>query len=364
MFKNGKSTDIAYKGDIVEILAAQKVSKGAEVLKTSDYQQLKQIQNLIKEKNRKVNISMCLVAKLNSKITLNMSDGNHEIEVFSDYVVEESKSLPTTKEDIMKQLTKLGNTIYSISNIKIDLEPNLFIPVKVLNDLRRNAVEELNQKRLYKLPIKVDNYSRMVPNFPLEKSKSILINCLDEYKKIKDKDFSLIYLDESLYNSIDDNRKVLKLARVLEKHNEHDNDLLVGELGSVNKYKNVITDFSLNVVNSYSVALLHSLGVRKVTLSYELNDYQIQKIIQSYRERYNANPNLELIVGGRIEAMIMKYRLLSNYGVDGVAYLQDKYKNKFKVEEKNKLTYIYHFEERNLADYDKYYDMGINWLRF
>lgn len=364
MFKNGKPTDIAYKGDIVEILIAQKVSKGAEVLKTSDYQQLNQIQNLIKEKNRKVNISICLVAKLNSKIVLNISDGNHKIEVFSDYVVEESKSMPTTKEDIIKQLTKLGNTIYSISNIKIDLEPNLFIPVKVLNDLRRNAVEELDSKRLYKLPCEVGDYKRLVPNFEVKNAKSILVNSLEEYQNIKNDNFEDIYLEEDLYKQIDDDRKVLKIARVLEKHNEYDNDLLVGELGSVNKYKNVITDFSLNVVNSYSVALLHSLGARKVTLSYELNDYQIEKIIQSYRERYNANPNLELIVGGRIEAMISKYRLLSNYGVDGVAYLQDKYNNKFEVEEKNKLTYIYHFEERNLTDYDKYYDIGINWLRF
>ena len=29
---------------------------------------------------------------------------------------------------------------------------------------------------------------------------------------------------------------------------------------------------SLNVTNSYTVAFLHSLGIKRVTLSYELND--------------------------------------------------------------------------------------------
>ena len=41
------------------------------------------------------------------------------------------------------------------------------------------------------------------------------------------------------------------------------------------------TDFSLNVVNSYTVAFLHSLGVRKITLSYELSDKQIKDIQSS-----------------------------------------------------------------------------------
>ena len=171
-------------------------------------------------------------------------------------------------------------------------------------------------------------------------------------------------MEENLYNIIDDDRKVLKLPRILEHHQEHNEKLLVGELGSIHKYKNVISDFSLNIVNSYAVAFLHSLGVERVTLSYELNDYQIEKLINNYKERYNTHPNLELIVAGKIEAMIMKYKLLSNYKLKDKAIIQDRYNNKFEVKEKNNLTYIYHFETLNKKCYQKYFNLGINYIRF
>ena len=364
MFKKGKSVEEAYKGDIVEISSTKRVSKGAAVLKTSDYNQLKNIQKIIKDKQRKVNISMYLEARLSSNLKLVINDGINEVELFSDYLVQESQNMPTTKDDITKQLSKLGNTIYSIKELELSLDNNIFIPVKILNDLRREAVEKLNSKRMYKLPIEFGVYERLVPNFSCDKFKSVFVHSYEEYKQIKNKQFDFIYMNEDLYTSVDEPKKILKISRVLEKHKDYDINLLVGELGSVNKYNNIITDFSLNVVNSYSVAFLHSLGVNKVTLSYELNDYQIEKIIQSYHERYNAHPNLELIVGGKIEAMIMKYKLLSNYKLDNSAYLKDKYNNKFFVEEKDNLTYIYHFEDRKVKDYDKYYEMGINWLRF
>ena len=364
MFKNGKQVEEAYKGDTVEIISAQKVSIGAEVLKTSDSQQLKSIQNMINAKNRKVPISILLESKLNSNLKLILTDGVNKVDVVSDYIVQESKKIPTTKEDLIKQISKLGNTVYSIKELNIDFDSNIFVPVKILNDLRRQGVEELNCKRLYKLPIEKAEYKRLVPNFDQGRYKSILLNNIKEYEKIKTKKYDLIYVCEDLYNLLDESNKILKIPRVIEKHKEYAETLLVGELGSVNKYKNVITDFSLNVVNSYSVAFLHSLGVNKVTLSYELNDYQIEKIIQSYHDRYNSHPNLELIVGGKIEAMIMKYKLLNNYSSDSQVQLKDKYNNKFLIEEKQGLTYIYHFEDRKLEDYDKYYELGINWLRF
>ena len=63
-----------------------------------------------------------------------------------------------------------------------------------------------------------------------------------------------------------------KMRRKLKEYlKDYNQKLLVGELGSVYKYKNVDTDFSLNITNSYSVAFLHSIGVNKITLSHELN---------------------------------------------------------------------------------------------
>lgn len=364
IYKNGKSVEQAKIGDIVDIATTKKVLPHSEVLKTSDYLQLKSIQNIIKEKRRKVLVDVDIAIKKGTNINLSITDGINDVRISSDYVVEESKNAAVTKETITTQLSRLGNTVFQINKLNIILDDNVFVPTKVLNDLRRDAISKLVQLRDYQLNITTGEYHRTVKNYENSQQKSILINSINQYENIKNENYDVIYMEEDLYNEIEDNRKVLKIPRVLEHHKDYEQKLLVGELGSVNKYRDIVTDFSLNIVNSYSVAFLHSLGVNKVTLSYELNNHQIEKIVKAYECRYNAHPNLEVIVSGRIEAMIMKYKLLSHYQLGNQALLEDKYKNKFTVEEKNNLTYIYHYENLKRDDYLSLYDIGINWLRF
>ena len=136
---------------------------------------------------------------------------------------------------------------------------------------------------------------------------------------------------------------------------------MVGEIGAFNKLKNVDTDFSLNVVNSYTVAFLHSLGARKITLSYELNDKQIRDIIDNYHNRYEKHPNIELIISGHEEVMISKFSLNKYYNNDKIC-LRDMFGNGYKVVTKNNLMYIYNYKKRDCHNI-RYYDMGINSLR-
>ena len=46
-------------------------------------------------------------------------------------------------EDVDKQLKKTGNTLFNFKNLDILLDDNLFIPVKVLNEIRRESLEKL-----------------------------------------------------------------------------------------------------------------------------------------------------------------------------------------------------------------------------
>ena len=125
-----------------------------------------------------------------------------------------------------------------------------------------------------------------------------------------------------------------------------------------------MTDFSLNVVNSYSVALLHSLGAKRITLSYELNDSQIDDLITNYVKRYNKHPNLELIVYAHEEAMISKFNLNDYFNVKGKSYLRDRFNNLYPIIIKNNLMHIYNYKYRYYEDYNKYFNKGINSIRF
>lgn len=55
---------------------------------------------------------------------------------------------PLSVADIEKQLRKTGNTDFEFESIDIDLRGDLFLPLQVLNDLRRNALDQLKEKMI------------------------------------------------------------------------------------------------------------------------------------------------------------------------------------------------------------------------
>lgn len=52
---------------------------------------------------------------------------------------------PTSRETLEKQLSKLGDTVFTLGNITADIDDGLFIPAGKLNELRRLAVEKLTE---------------------------------------------------------------------------------------------------------------------------------------------------------------------------------------------------------------------------
>ena len=348
MYKKDSIINKGFKNDIVTIPIKDKVNINSLIVKTTDIEQLNSINDLISTM-KKIPINMDIYIKENETIKLIISDNKNIIEVYSDSIVEKAINSPTSSDDIIKQMSKLGNTIYLLNNINIDYDNNLFIPIKVLNDLRRKGIDLLNQKRLIKKEFIKKKYSIDIPDFSVVNKKCILINDINDYE-----DCDLVYTENlDVLNKIDN--CVLKLDRVLEYLPDYSEKLLVGELGSIYKYKNVDTDFSLNVTNSYTVAFLHSLGVDKITLSYELNDKQIKNLIESYHNRYHKHPNLELIISGYEEVMVSKYKLEDN------SYLVDRFNNKYRIKIKNNFMHIYNYKKRNM--FNDYYKMGINYIR-
>lgn len=364
MYKNGEKVTTSLKGDIVKIPFNKRIKENSLVLLTTDNKQLNDIANEISLCKRKVKIKMKAYLYVDEPIKLYVSDGINEIELKSEYLIEKSKTMPLSKNKIEEQLSKTGDTIYYLEDLEVYMDCEIFIPIKIINDLRRKILDLLNSKRMYKIDSIQCEYMREVKDYRQERKKSINVESLEKYKEIKELDYDEIYLEMNLYNNIEDDRKVLKIPRVIEKHSDYKGKLLIGELGST-KYNNNVSDFSFNVVNSYSVAFLHSIGVERITLSYELNYFQIKKIIENYIKRYKKRPNLEVIVSGKIEAMVMKYNLFEHYKIKSTdAKIIDKYNNEYSLKRKNGITYLYHYKETSLNNPEKYYNLGINYLRY
>lgn len=365
LFINRKRVTNAKAGDIISIPCKKKVKINSKVLKTTDHEVIKKIDYEINNLHRKVFIDGILDIRVSENPTLRITDGINKIEVKGNIIVEHAQKVPTDVNRIKEQLYKTGNTIYEFKNLDINSDKDIFIPIKEINEMRRKALEELKLKRIFRDKKRVLEYNDSIDvDFEKHIGKTVYIKSKEQYNKIKKFNFDYIFMDEDLFNTIDDDRKVLKIPRVINKYKDYDKLLLVGELGSVYNYKNKFTDFSLNVVNSYSVRLLHSMNVSMITLSYELELYQIEEIISSYKKRYNKNPNLEVIVYAKEEVMISKFNILDYYKIGDSGYLKDRYNNLYRVISKDNLMYIYNYKARKITNYKSLYDIGVNSIRY
>jgi len=339
--------------NILTIKVNKDIPMNSLVYRTYSYKIDKEVENIISTKERKVLIKFILNLKENKPLELIVSDYQNEISLTSD-IPSISLNHEITKEVIKEKLEKVNNTIYKINELEINLDNKLFIPISKINNIKREILDLLTKKRIstYQKDFKELDYLKEIPDY---KKNNIYTIYTNNKNNISDK-YNIVYSD-NLDNTI------IKIPKVIDNYNNYDinKEYLVGEIGSLNKLKNIITDYSFNVTNSYTVALLHSLGVKRVTLSIELIDSDIKDLIDNYRNRYHKNPNLELIIKNKIEVMVIKNNLFK-YGK--VYYLRDRFNNKYRVIKKNNYFYIYDYKYSIRENNDNYYfNMGINYLR-
>lgn len=360
ILKNKKTVLFSTKGDVVTIKMDERIKVGDVVVKTTDFNQLKELENKISVINKKVKINGVIKLKIGQKIYLKLSDGVNTVEVF-DFIVEAAKNAPLTDDQIRKQIGKLGTTPFILDRLEIIKDNNIFINNKKLNEIRRIACNELINKRLYKIDYKKNSYTKVVPNFEKERRINILLEDLNLYESVKEYNIDNIYMEDINFN--DDKRVVLKLPRIINSYKKYSCPVLISEIGSLKQSSILATDFSFNVTNSYSVAFLQSLGVKRVTLSYELSFEQIKRIIDNYINRYNKHPNIEVIVYGREEMMVSKFSLNKKYNNEYIN-LVDRYNKCYPVRDKNSVMYIYNSSPRSNLNIDRYFKIGVNAIRY
>ena len=353
MFINNKSVLEAKKGDVITLKYDKYVEKNSKVLLTSSKKQLESIFEAIKNQERFIYIDLNFTAKENENLKLTITDGLNTVTEVLDKTPMRAINKETSFDVIKKQLSKLGNTVYKARNIILNLDDNLFINIKDINEIRRRAISKLNEKRLYKIDFVEKDYKIGVPDFPSIKQTAVLVN--NENESLKDK-YDLIYTEDE---KTKDEDSIIVLPRIINEHPFVKNTVMIGDFGGLLKYDNFQTNFSFNVVNSYSVAFLHSLGAKLVTLSYELSLSQIKNMIEIYKKRYNKNPNTSLIINSYPECFVSKFNLNKKYNVKS-GYLKDSYGNFLRVKTKGDIMVVYHFKKVNLYDIKEVFETGVN----
>ena len=283
----------------------EKITIGAKVYKTKDKDFLNELEQKMKTVYNLLPVNMFLSLDGESiSLTTYYED---DFGISSSVKIEKANNNPTLLDSIKKQLSKLGSTPYYLNNLEVNFNEEWFIPVSVLNNLRRESIENLNKNRLNKVKRNKKEYhftKQIFPTFKPIITASVYTE--EQYNTCKKLGIKHIY-----YENI--------IPRNNAEYKDFDKEVLIGGMGSLEYYKgkDFITDYSFNVVNASSVNILHSLGAKRVTLSHEINKQQIKKLISEYYNNNQGYPNLELIVYGRQEMMHTKYCPIKKMGECG-----------------------------------------------
>lgn len=118
---------------------------GTELWRNNDFAFEKLMQG--KTAERKIEVSIILSDSPNG-ISLLMSDEQgHQATVAVDCHKEAARDVAKADEQIVRQLSKTGNSPFVVKSIQIQLAEHYFLPASLLNELRRQAVAQLSDTR-------------------------------------------------------------------------------------------------------------------------------------------------------------------------------------------------------------------------
>ncbi|SDA39496.1 Collagenase-like protease, PrtC family [Lachnospiraceae bacterium G11] len=95
---------------------------------------------------KKAKVSMKAFCKVGEPFSLEVIYKDIEVKVLGDTPIEASLTRPATREDVIRSLSKLGNSYFELEGVELDIIGDCFVPVKMLNDLRRQAITALLDK--------------------------------------------------------------------------------------------------------------------------------------------------------------------------------------------------------------------------
>ncbi len=335
------------------------INKLGSVRKTTSVKLLKELQNY---EQKKLDVSFTVKAKTGEALEIVINDGTFILNEKGNKI-EKSQTSETTKEMIVKQLSKLGNTPFRLKEIEIIKDDNIFISITELNSIRRNLVSKLIDKKTKIKPKEINKVVDKVINYKDNKETiNIFVNNEEQYRAAKEENVDNIYTSNVfLHKKYPET--FYKLPRViLSRENITNDNLLITEIGSIvySSNNNVFGSYELNAINNHSLQLLHQRGIKQITISPEIND-KINLID-------NINNNIEIIVYGWIEAMVMKHcivkNITNNHSCNKKYYLKNKNNELYPIVQNNCLTTILNYKPINNIDKINYYkDLNIKHFR-
>lgn len=332
IIKGKEIAQIGYKGETVELDFIGEARKNQPVFKTSDTNLIDKAQKTYTQDKEfaKSLIDAEITIKLGEYPELKLIDkNNNSATVKGDKLVEKALKVALGEEKIETQIKKLGNTPYELDDLKINLDEGVSMPISLINQMRREAIELLDEARI---PVKDRAYKdSKIKYSPKKYAKDtnsnskirVKINNIEALKSIINLDIDMIYyedvatLEQAMAMATANNKKLIYSAprivrnkeyKRLEKSNEYcKENVQISALGQVKYYKenseNVSfdVDYYLNPFNSETINHYKKEGATTVCISQELNIHEIKETTKY------TDMEIETVAYGYIPMMLSEY---------------------------------------------------------
>lgn len=131
-------------GEIIKTnyLKGLHLKKGQLVYRIKNNELIDYIGKKYLEDNKRVKLCMNIILQKDrcAKVRVELYDKIFEYEFEK---VNEANNRPITEENVIKQFSKLNNTPFVIEKISVEMDNDIFVPIKSLNDMRRYVVENV-----------------------------------------------------------------------------------------------------------------------------------------------------------------------------------------------------------------------------
>ena len=135
------------------------IEEGTIIYRNYDHQFAKSLQE--NKTKRLINVKMQFEETESGFVLSIMDDDDVKVSIVQKIKKTPAKNLAAAEETVRRQLVKLGNSIFVSERLTILWSQPYFIPVSVCNELRREAIAQLEEKRMEKYP---RHYSSITPN--------------------------------------------------------------------------------------------------------------------------------------------------------------------------------------------------------
>ena len=266
----------AEKGDRIILINAPKGAK--YVFKNYDKEVNDDIESKLKNSSKKKEISMEFIGKEGEYPLLKVSAVNNQgkeivVTIKGESLIEKAAKRGAEKENIIEKLSETGDTVFKVKECNVYIDNNIFIPLSLLKQLRRYALEELRIKLVesHRRNLKTTEIFRI----PIEKDEpkhcevSVMVTNDIQEKIVRELGIKKIY------------RRGFDIARENNLEKIDLNSELAVNLYQVlkNKNKDVTVGWNLNIGNIYSINEYSKIpNVKTVIITPELSFEQIENI--------------------------------------------------------------------------------------